>query len=81
MPGFSNLTMITTAIENGRSLLRSGKNKSSGSSSGTTAPTTVSKDSDDDELNVVTIVPEQLNKMDLHGDSMLQLRQTWTLRS
>src|SRR5271155_704621 len=48
-----------TNHRNGKSLLR--QNKSSGTSS--TAPTTVSKDSDDDELN--TIMPEQLSNMDL----------------
>ena len=44
----------------GKSLLR--HNKSSGPSS--TAPTTVTKDLDDDELNVVTM---QLNKLDLEA--------------
>src|SRR6202451_4640737 len=46
--------------KHGKSLLR--HNKSSGTS--TTAPTTVTKDSDDDELNVVTM---QLSKMDLQA--------------
>ena len=55
-----------TNHRNGKSLLRFGKNKSSGSSSDTTtAPITASKDSDDDELNVVTIMPEELNNRDL----------------
>src|ERR1700737_2085722 len=54
----------------GRSLLRFGKNKSTGSSptptssSNSTTTTTATKDSDD-ELDIIQ--PEELNKMDLHA--------------